>query len=230
MRRLRYQIGHYEKHGQCETREYRAGSDPATDRAVAGLVDEWKGSKKQIGPYVEHFKSRIADGELPGHCRLFLTYRNGRLDSAIVISRLPAANGYLMDLEFYGADMPLGGLEFAISRIQETLAREGVGSFSLGATFGTQMEACAEEDPRVGKMLRGLHASRIFNNDGNFQFKNKFRPDNTRLYVSRSRDAPSASFTDVLMIFADPENRRQIRPETPPGAAATPAAPALPAS
>jgi len=229
MRRLRYQIGHYEKHGQCETREYSAGSDPATDRAVAGLVDEWKGSKKQIGPYVEHFKSRIADGELPGHCRLFLTHRNGRLDSAIVISRLPAANGYLMDLEFYGADMPLGGLEFAISRIQETLAREGVGSFSLGATFGTQMEACAEEDPRVGKMLRGLHASRIFNNDGNFQFKNKFRPDNTRLYVSRSRDAPSASFTDVLMIFADPENRRQIRQETTPSAAATPAAPARPA-
>src|SRR5258708_4714468 len=39
MRRLRYQIGHYEKHGQCETREYGAGSDPATDRAVAALVD-----------------------------------------------------------------------------------------------------------------------------------------------------------------------------------------------
>src|SRR5882757_9814549 len=106
MRRLRYQIGHYEKHGQCETREYMAGSDPAIDRAVAGLVDEWKGSKKQIGPYVEHFKSRIANGKLPGHCRLFLTYRNGQLDSAIVISRLPAANRYLMDLEFYSADMP----------------------------------------------------------------------------------------------------------------------------
>ena len=229
MRRLRYQIGHYEKRGQCETREYRAGSDPATDRAVAGLVDEWKRSKKQIGPYVEHFKSRIANGELPGHCRLFLTYRDRQLDSAIVISRLPAADGYLMDLEFYGADMPLGGLEFAISRIQETLAKEGVGSFSLGATFGTQMEACAEEDPRVGKMLRGLHASRIFNNDGNFQFKNKFRPENTRLYVSRAREAPSASFTDVLMIFADPENRRQSRQETPPTAATTPA-PAPPAS
>src|SRR5947208_16135150 len=27
MRRLRYQIGHYEKLGQCETREYQAGSD-----------------------------------------------------------------------------------------------------------------------------------------------------------------------------------------------------------
>ena len=228
MRRLRYQIGHYEKHGQCETLDYRAGSDPATDRAVAGLVDEWKGSKKQLGPYVEHFRSRIANGELPAQCRLFLTYRGGRLDSAIVISRLAAANGYLMDLEFYGADMPLGGLEFAISRIQETLAREGVACFSLGATFGTQMEACAEEDPRVGKMLRGLHASRIFNNDGNFQFKNKFRPENTRLYISRSRDAPSASFTDVLMIFADPENRRQARQETAPGVAAT--APAVPAS
>ena len=92
------------------------------------------------------------------------------------------------------------------------------------------MEACAEEDPRLGKMLRGLHASRIFNNDGNFQFKNKFRPENTRLYVSRSREASSASFTDVLMIFADPENRRQARQETPQGAAAAPAAPALPAS
>src|SRR6267143_3851603 len=230
MRRLRYQIGHYEKHERCETREYVAGSDPSTDRTVAALVDAWKAGKKQIGPYVDHFRGRIAGGELPGDCRLFLTCRDGQLDSAVVISRLRAANGYLMDLEFYGADMPLGGLEFAISRIQEILAKEGVSYFSLGATFGTQMEACAEEDPRVGKMLRGLHAARIFNNDGNFQFKNKFRPENTRLYVSRSRDAPSASFTDVLMIFADPENRRQSRQEMPPGAAATPAAPALPAS
>lgn len=232
MRRLRYQIGHYEKHERCETREYRAGSDPATDRTVAALVDAWKAGKKQIGPYVDHFRGRIASGELPGDCRLFLTYRDGQLDSAIVISRLPAANGYLMDLEFYGADMPPGGLEFAIFRILELLAKEGVSCFSLGATFGTQMEACAEEDPRVGKMLRGLHAARIFNNDGNFQFKNKFRPENTRLYINRSRDAASASFTDVLMIFADPENRRQSRQEAPPSAPATttPAAPVPPPS
>src|SRR5260221_9246026 len=101
--------------------------------------------------------------------------------------------------------MPLGGLEFAISRIQEILAKEGVSCFSLGATFGTQMEACAEEAPRVGKMLRGLHTARIFNNDGNFQFKNKFPPENTRLYVSRPRALPSTSITAVLMIFADPE-------------------------
>src|SRR5437879_11301281 len=60
MRRLRYQIGHYEKHGQCETREYQAGSDPATDRAVAGLVDEWKAGKQQIGPYDEPVGSRSA--------------------------------------------------------------------------------------------------------------------------------------------------------------------------
>jgi len=32
------------------------------------------------------------------------------------------------------------------------------------------------------------------------------------------------------MIFADPENRRQSRQETPPTAATTPAAPGLPAS
>src|SRR5207247_8853520 len=117
---------------------------------------------------VVHFQSGVANVALPGHCRFGRAYRDGQVDSSIVSSRLPAADGYLMDLEFYGADMPLGGLEFAISRIQETLGKEGVGSFSLGATFGTQMETCAEEDPRVGKMLRGLHASGIFNNDGNF--------------------------------------------------------------
>ncbi|MFL6656127.1 MAG: phosphatidylglycerol lysyltransferase domain-containing protein [Sulfurifustis sp.] len=213
MRRLRYQIQHYEKHGPCVTREYVAGSDSATDRAIAGLVDAWTAGKKQVGPYVEHFRREIAAGKLPGHCRLFLTCRDGQLDSAIVISKLAAANGYLMDLEFYGADMPLGGLEFAITQIQRTLAREGVRYFSLGATFGTQLDACADEDARVGKMLRGWHGSRIFNNDGNFQFKNKFRPDNTRLYICRPRTAPAATFTDVLMIFADPENRRQNRAE-----------------
>jgi len=70
-----------------------------------------------------------------------------------------------------------------------------------------------------------------FHNDGNFQFKNKFRPENTVSTSAGRRDAPSASFTDVLMIFADPEKP----PAKPPGApsapaATTPEAPALPLS
>jgi len=65
MRRLRYQIGHYEKHGQCETREYSAGSDPATDRTVAALVDAWKAGKKQIGPYVDHSEAASRAGICP---------------------------------------------------------------------------------------------------------------------------------------------------------------------
>jgi polyketide synthase PksN len=215
MRRLRYQINHYEKCGRCETGEYRVGSVPQTDGALAALIDQWIAGKKQTGTYVERFRRDIVAGALPAHCRLFLTHRDGRLDNAIVISRLAALNGYLMDLEFYAEDMPLGGLEFAIPKIQDIVAAEGASYFSLGATFGTRLEACAEEDVRVARTLRGFHAARIFNDDGNFQFKNKFRPENTRVYLCRPAAAPAATIADVLSIFADPENRRQARAAAP---------------
>ena len=39
------------------------------------------------------------------------------LSDVVVITAMPGGRGYLMDLEFYGEDMPLGGLEFAISNI-----------------------------------------------------------------------------------------------------------------
>jgi polyketide synthase PksN len=218
MRRLRYQINHYDKCGRIETREYCVGSVPETDAALAALIDQWVAGKKQTGPYVECFRRDIANGALPAHCRLFMTHRDERLDNAIVISRLAALNGYLMDLEFYAEDMPLGGLEFSIARIQDIVAAEGASYFSLGATFGTQLEPCAEEDARVGRTLRGFHAAGIFNDDGNFQFKNKFRPDNTRVYLCRPAAAPAATIADVLSIFADPENRRQVRAAAAPAA------------
>jgi len=114
-----------------------------------------------------------------------------------------------MDLEFYWADMPL---EAGIRHFPrpEILAK-GRGCSAWGPPSELSMETCAGRIRGSAGCLRGLQRRPHFHNDGNFQFKNKFRPMNTRLYVSRSRDAPSASFTDVLMIFADPETGRQSR-------------------
>src|SRR5689334_16039117 len=99
MRRLRYQVGHYDGLGECETREYRAGSDAGIDHALADLVDAWKSGKKQVGPYVDRFRSRIATGDLPAHCRVFLTYRDTLLDNAVVISRLPRSEEHTSELQ-----------------------------------------------------------------------------------------------------------------------------------
>lgn len=208
MRRLRQTLHHYGRSGTCRTTEYATGSDPVTDAAIVALIDDWASHKKHVGPYVAHFRRGIAAGRLPERCRLFVTRRDDVMDSAIVLSAMPAANGYLMDLEFYRSDMPFGGLEFAIWQIRQALATERVAMFSLGSTFGTSLEACPEEDPRLGKMLRGFHASGLFNNDGNRQFKSKFRPVTTRLYLCRPKGAPAASITNVLAILADPEKGR----------------------
>jgi len=217
MRRLRQTVHHYERCGSCRTTEYAAGSDPVTDAAIVGLIEDWASQKKQVGPYIAHFRRGIAAGRLPERCRMFVTRRDDVVDSAVVLSRMPAANGYLMDLEFYRSDMPPGGLEFAIWQIRQALAAESVEMFSLGSTFGTSLEACPEEDPRLGKMLRGFNASGIFNNDGNRQFKSKFRPVTTRLYLCRPKGAPAASITNVFAILADPEKGRlQAAPAAAP--------------
>lgn len=216
MRRLRQTVHHYERSGSCRTTEYATGSDPVTDAAIVALIEDWASQKKRVGPYVAHFRRSIEAGRLPERCRMFVTRRDNVVDSAIVLSGMPAANGYLMDLEFYRSDMPFGGLEFAIWQIGQALATENVEMLSLGSTFGTSLDACPEEDPRLGKMLRGFHASGLFNNDGNRQFKSKFRPVTARLYLCRPKAAPAASITNVLAILADPEKGR---PQAGPAAA-----------
>lgn len=206
MRRLRYQVSRFQKAGKCRTLEYRCGSDPQIDRDIAAIIDQWCAARTMVNPLIHIVKEEILAGTLSPEHRIFITSVDEVLQNAILISPLcKEENGYLMDLEFYSPTMPLGGLEFAIVRMIETLAAEGCSVLSLGGTYGCKLQSSANADPDVDRILDQLRLQNIFNDEGNLQFKNKFRPENRSVFLCRpvGRCTPD-NVTDIIMMIADP--------------------------
>ncbi|HEX8611490.1 MAG TPA: SDR family NAD(P)-dependent oxidoreductase [Telluria sp.] len=232
MRRLRYQVAKFEKAGACRTTEYACGTDHAVDQDIAAVIDRWCAAKTMVNPLIHIVREEILAGTLHAQHRIFLTYLDDKLQNVILISAMCAAlNGYLMDLEFYGDDMPLGGLEYAIAQIIATLKAEGCGMFSLGGTYGCRLETSPHADPAVDAILDDLHKQNIFSDDGNLQFKNKFRPENRTIYLCRPVGSGSGdNVIDLIMMIADPakaqtsEAENQNADSAHAGKAAAPAA------
>ncbi|WP_257387436.1 beta-ketoacyl synthase N-terminal-like domain-containing protein, partial [Tahibacter caeni] len=233
MRRLRYQVGTFEKSGACAVEEYRCGTDPAVDNDIARVIDSWCAGKTKVNPLVRTAREEILAGTLHRRHRLFLTRVDGVLQNVVLISPLSDAdNGYLMDLEFYGPDMPRGGLEFAIVRIIGILVAEGRTVLSLGGTYGCRIEQSPNADAEVDRILDDLHKQEIFNDQGNFQFKNKFRPEAQSIFLCRKAGCGNPdSVIDIIMMIADPlrmqtqdaENHTEL-PAEPIAAPASPVA------
>jgi polyketide synthase PksN len=206
MRRLRYQVSKFEKAGTCRTCEYRCGTDPAVDQAIAAVIDRWCETKTMVNPLIHIVRQEIIAGTLHRQHRVFLTYLDDVLQNVILVSAMSREiNGYLMDLEFYSKDMPLGGLEYAIVKIIEALAAEGCDMLSLGGTYGCRLGSSDNADPAVDKLLDELHTQGIFNDESNLQFKNKFRPENRIIYLCRPVGSGKAdNVIDIIMMIADP--------------------------
>lgn len=206
MRRLRYQVSKFEKAGDCKTVEYTNGTDKKTDKEIVRLIDEWSAARTMVNPLIHIVKEEILNGKLNKEHRLFLTYLDDMLQNAILISKLSdELNGYLMDLEFYPKDMPLGGLEYGIVKMMEALAGEGSNMLSLGGTYGCKIEESQNADPELEKTLDFLRESNIFNDEGNLQFKNKFRPKHQTIFICRPKAISNAdNVTDIIMMIADP--------------------------
>ncbi len=206
MRRLRYQVTKFEKNGNCRTVEYRCGSDKAIDQQIANIIDAWCQPRTMVNPLIYLVKEEILNGRLDEQHRLFLTYLDDVLQNVILISAMSnAENGYLMDLEFYPPDMPLGGLEFAIVSMIAILVAEGCNMLSLGGTYGCKLESSSNADPGLDKTLDELRELNVFNDEGNLQFKNKFRPVNTTIYLCRPEYCKNyENIIDLIMMIADP--------------------------
>jgi len=207
MRRLRYQVTKFEKAGICRTDEYRCGSNPETDRDIVRVIDRWSEARTMVNPLVRDVRGEILAGALPSQHRLFLTYLNDILQAVIMITGMSVEeNGYLMDLEFYPPDMSMGGLEFAIVQIIKTLVGEGCIVLSMGGTYGCKLGPSPTADPAIDKILDDLREQNIFNDQGNLQFKNKFRPEDRSIFLCRPvGSGDPENVIDIIMMIADPE-------------------------
>lgn len=214
MRRLRYQVSKFEKFGVCRTQEYKCGTDKEVDKNIAEIIDQWCATKTMVNPLIHVVKEEILAGTLQPQHRIFLTYVDDVLQNVILISAMcRELNGYLMDLEFYLQSAFPGGLEYAIVNIIGTLVAEGCDMLSLGGTYGCRLDASPNADPEVDRILDDLHKQNIFNDEGNLQFKNKFRPENKTIYLCRPVGSGNAdNVIDIIMMIADP-SKAQITEE-----------------
>ena len=114
-------------------------------------------------------------------------------------------NGYLMDLEFYPTDMPLGGLEFAIVNIIATLGAEGCDVLSLGGTYGCKLGTSEHADPestrswttctgRTSSTTRATCSSRT----------SSARRTAPSSCAARWASATPDNVIDIIMMIADP--------------------------
>ncbi|WP_308258573.1 SDR family NAD(P)-dependent oxidoreductase [Saccharothrix obliqua] len=204
MSRLRYLLGRFERAGAVRCEEYRVGDDPATDHRIVGLMDSWGDHKQMVNPYVGVVREEIRTGRLDPRHRMFLTHVDDELVNAIIVTRIPSEQGYLLDLEFYPDSMPAGGLEHAIVEIIRRTAAEGCTSFSFGASFGVAITESPNADPEVAAAIEELHSIGVFGS-GNFQFKNKFRTANTPIYLCGPATGDRTSVTDIILMIANPE-------------------------
>jgi len=217
MRRLRYQVSKFEKNGSCHTEEYSSGTDSSTDKAIVRIIEQWCDARTMVNPLIHIVKNEILAGELNHEHRLFLTSIDGKLQNVILISSMSGEqNGYLMDLEFYPKDMPLGGLEYAIVNIIEQLVSEGCEMLSLGGTYGCKLNGSSNADPALDRVLDELREQNIFNDSGNLQFKNKFRTENETIYLCREIAKQNAdNVIDIIMMIADPSKTERLNTDFP---------------
>ena len=201
MRRLRYLVKKYRKSGECKTYEYEPGTKPKTDEEICQVIDQWVELKEQNPAFVPAVKAQIMQGGFASDHRFFLTYRDETLDNVIVLSRDNFNDGYLMDLEFYAKDMPLGSTEFALSQIIEIFKSEGRKVLSLGLTMATDLFEHENGSPDVHNLFAQLRKADYLNGDANAQYKNKYRPQKNTMYLARPADAGKRKLNDLMMIL-----------------------------
>jgi len=201
MRRLRYMVGKYVKSGDCRNEEYRPGALRSTDEAICELLDQWVELKGQVPPFDEEVKRQIREGTMSEDHRFFLTWRNNTLDNVIVLSRDNYNDGYLMDLEFYARDMPLGSTEFAMTEIIRVFNEEGRKVVSLGLTMGTGLFEHENGSPEVHDLFESLRKADYLNGDANAQYKNKYRPKKSIMFLARPQGSGRKKLNDLMMLL-----------------------------
>jgi len=204
MQRLRRRVHRFERSGAVKVTEYRPGSEPATDARIATLVDQWAARKYMVNTYIERVRAEIAQGIMADQHRIYLTVVDRNIVAAVIVTKIPSENGYLLDLEFFSDEMADGGLDYTIVEIIRRLAAEGCDMFSFGATLGVVIGKSPNPHPAVERTLHELRESGLFRGDGNFQFKNKYRPRNLPVYLCQPAAASAADVLSVILLIANP--------------------------
>lgn len=201
MRRLRYLVGKYQKSGDCKTIEYVPGTDKSIDTDICKVMDEWVALKQANPPFVAEVQKQIMAGSVASDHRFFLTYRDGKLENVIVLSRDNLNDGYLMDLEFYAEGMPLGSTEFALTEIIECFKSEGRNVLSLGLTMGTGLFEHENRSQEVHELFESLKKAEYLDGDANAQYKNKYRPTSVSMFIARPQGCGRKKLNDLMMIL-----------------------------
>lgn len=154
-------------------------------------------------------QAHISKPEIFDHCtgkRLFVAYKEGSPIGLVILNRLDAYHGWLLNHLMVLSDVPHGTSELLVVKALEEVALEGCNFITWGAVPLDALGEIIGLSPINDKLSRLLFLGlrRLFLSGGLNSFWSKFEPNRSKAYIlfNKERISPSAliSLTRALNI------------------------------
>jgi len=193
-RLLRKKINHADRDG-VSVHEYLM-KDDILEQGMDEVGDVWL--NKRTGPQI--FLSHVHLFEERYGKRWFYALQDGKVVGVLLLNRLEAYGGWVLNLLMVTPDAPIGTSEYLVVSMLEALSKEDCHYLSFGAATSAQLG----EMMGVGKLTQWVSKNlfnftkKMFNLDGRRSFWEKFEPKKERSFVLFNRSG--ISFRDLLAL------------------------------
>jgi len=183
VRLLRNKVSKARREGST-VNEYRGG-DFKLEKAIEQVGEDWLKNRKGLQIYlaeVQLFSERIGK-------RWFYAKQHDRVVGVLLLHRIEARHGWLIQLSLTTPDAPIGTSEQLVTTVLETLREEGCHFLAFGIAQIEQLGEIAGLNKLAEWVARMVFkaAGRIFHLDRRKKYWSKFQPQTEPSYVLCNR-------------------------------------------
>lgn len=155
--------------------------DPETEKQIENVANEWLSKRYGLQLYLSHvsiFNHRYGK-------RWFYAKQNGRIVGLLMLNKLEAKNGWLMNNVMSVKNAPHGSSELMVITALQTLAKENCHYVLIGPIASQQLGKISGISPRQGRFIHWIYkcAQLVFHFTGSEVFWQKFQPEVEGSYV-----------------------------------------------
>lgn len=176
---LRGKLRHAEKSG-VTVQEYH-GTAPDLEHKIQDVASQWL--QHRHGPQIYISRVRLFDERFGK--RWFYAQQGDRIVGGIVLNRLQAKQGWVLDRIMTIPDAPQGTSEILVVSILEQLAQEGCRFLTFGATNGPDLGTISGFNKCTSFLAHNLYKAslKFFNLHRRSKYWEKFHPQSTPSFL-----------------------------------------------
>ena len=177
-------------------KEY-TGYDTAIEQGIEAVRSCWLGNRQ--GPQIYFYRVTLFDERV--HKRWFYAEYKGEIVGALVLNKITAYEGWVLNVLMLSEKAPNTTSEFMILLVLTILREEGCRFFSVGATPAAQLGRIEGLNAVSAWLARKafLLAKKIFHLNDRQRYWRKFQPRTEPSYVLLNK--PYVGFSQVLAIM-----------------------------